>query len=76
MRRNVLVAGATGKQGQAVIRALLTPTPTPNKELYQSEESHQYHVFALTRKASSPSALLDSANQLLLWKGISIIQTP
>jgi uncharacterized protein YbjT (DUF2867 family) len=56
MRRNVLVTGATGKQGQAVIRALLNPAPTPNKELYQSEESHQYHVFALTRKASSPSA--------------------
>ncbi|PMD18560.1 NAD(P)-binding protein [Hyaloscypha hepaticicola] len=46
--RNILEAGATGKQGQALIRALLHPTATsPEQDL---------QIFALTRKASSPAA--------------------
>jgi len=46
--RNILVAGATGKQGRALIRALLHPTATsPEQDL---------QIFALTRKASSPAA--------------------
>jgi nucleoside-diphosphate-sugar epimerase len=46
--RNILVTGATGKQGSALIRALLQPsTPDPDS---------QYHIYALTRKISSPSA--------------------
>jgi uncharacterized protein YbjT (DUF2867 family) len=45
--RNILVAGATGKQGRALIRALLDPTPT---------SSDGWHIYALTRKASSPAA--------------------
>ena len=51
MRRNILVAGATGKQGQALVRALIDPQPPalPDKD-------HEYHVYALTRKASSPTA--------------------
>jgi len=48
MPRNILVTGATGKQGGALIRALLSPS-TPDSE-------HQYHVYALTRNASSPAA--------------------
>ncbi len=47
-RRNILVTGATGKQGTALIRALLHPD-TPHTE-------SQYHIYALTRKASSPGA--------------------
>ncbi|KUJ23712.1 putative NmrA-like family domain-containing protein 1 [Mollisia scopiformis] len=42
--KNILVTGATGKQGGAVIRALLS-SPTPS-----------FHIYALTRNASSPSA--------------------
>ncbi|KAF8851716.1 NAD(P)-binding protein [Acephala macrosclerotiorum] len=58
MRRNILVAGATGKQGQALIRALLKPPPLSGKEesLYQPQEQHQYHIYALTRKITSPAA--------------------
>ncbi|KAE9375819.1 NAD(P)-binding protein [Stipitochalara longipes BDJ] len=47
--RNILVAGATGKQGQALIQALLSPVaPSPEDG---------WHVYALTRKASSPAAV-------------------
>lgn len=45
--RNLLVAGATGKLGQALIRALLLPTTNPEQG---------WHIYALTRKASSPAA--------------------
>jgi NAD(P)-dependent dehydrogenase (short-subunit alcohol dehydrogenase family) len=46
--RNIVVAGATGKQGQALIRALLDPTePSPEQD---------WHIIALTRRASSPAA--------------------
>ncbi|KAH6721907.1 hypothetical protein BKA61DRAFT_628107 [Leptodontidium sp. MPI-SDFR-AT-0119] len=69
MRRNILVTGATGKQGLALIKALLHPSP-PNPNLQQitpenpgSEpeiqadlEEHTYHIYALTRNASSPAA--------------------
>lgn len=50
-QRNILVFGATGKQGRALIRALL------------SSDGSEYHVLALTRNASSPNArlLLDTA---------------
>ncbi|EGO00085.1 hypothetical protein SERLA73DRAFT_88941 [Serpula lacrymans var. lacrymans S7.3] len=48
MRRKILVAGATGKQGHSLIRALLNPTT--------ADSENQYHIYALTRKASSPSA--------------------
>ncbi|CZR56283.1 related to nucleoside-diphosphate-sugar epimerases [Phialocephala subalpina] len=40
----LLVTGATGKQGGALIRALLS-TPTPH-----------FHIYALTRSPTSPSA--------------------
>jgi hypothetical protein len=45
--RNIFVAGATGKQGQALIRALLVPT---------SSSDGGWHIYALTRKASTPAA--------------------
>lgn len=50
-RLNILVSGATGKQGSALIRALLHPSI-----LNASHAAHQYHIYALTRKASSPNA--------------------
>ncbi|KUJ13254.1 NAD(P)-binding protein [Mollisia scopiformis] len=43
MRRNLLVTGATGKQGQALIRALL-------------QSAEEFQIYALTRKISSPIA--------------------
>jgi len=46
--KNILVIGATGKQGGALIEALLNST--------ESTESSQYHVYACTRKAINPSA--------------------
>jgi NAD(P)-dependent dehydrogenase (short-subunit alcohol dehydrogenase family) len=45
--RNIFVAGATGKQGQALIRALLVPT---------SSSDGGWHIYALTRRATSPAA--------------------
>ena len=50
MKRNVLVTGATGKQGQALIRALL------HAQEAAVADDHIYHIYALTRKASSPGA--------------------
>ncbi|KAF2238708.1 NAD(P)-binding protein [Viridothelium virens] len=45
--RRILITGATGKQGGAVLRSLLShPNPSPPLEIY-----------ALTRNARSPSAL-------------------
>ncbi|CZR52811.1 uncharacterized protein PAC_02688 [Phialocephala subalpina] len=65
MRRNILVAGATGRQGQALIRALLDPPALSAKDesLYQPQEQHQYHVYALTRKISSPTARYLAASE-------------
>ncbi|PVH83823.1 NAD(P)-binding protein [Cadophora sp. DSE1049] len=59
MRRNILVTGATGKQGQALIRALLHPSSAPASE----PSDYTYHIHALTRNASSPTAILLSENQ-------------
>jgi uncharacterized protein YbjT (DUF2867 family) len=54
-RRNILVTGATGKQGTALIQALLHPI-APNTD-------HQFHIYALTRSTSNPrSAHLLSSN--------------
>jgi hypothetical protein len=63
MHRNILVAGATGKQGGALIRALLQ-TPSPDPE-------HQYYIYALTRDDSSHSAqqLKQIGENVLLVKG-------
>jgi len=62
VRRNILVTGATGKQGTALVKALIHST-TPDTE-------PQYHIFALTRKASSPNAaLLQSHEQVTLVEG-------
>ena len=44
--KRVLVCGATGKQGGALISALTTSQPTP-----------PFHLVALTRNASSPKSL-------------------
>jgi uncharacterized protein YbjT (DUF2867 family) len=46
-KRTVLITGATGKQGRAVIHALLSPAAAPGPE---------YHVIALTRSTSSAPA--------------------
>ncbi|PMD22606.1 NAD(P)-binding protein [Hyaloscypha hepaticicola] len=47
MMRNIFVAGATGKTGQALIRALLGPA---------AGSDGGWHISALTRNASSPAA--------------------
>ena len=46
-KRNVLVVGATGKQGQAVISALLSPPPPGSAPV---------HILAMTRSIASASA--------------------
>lgn len=48
MRKNILVTGATGKQGSALIRALLDAS--------QSSPSFEYHISAPIRNVASPSA--------------------
>jgi len=55
-RRNVLITGATGKQGGALIQALLHPkVPDLHKD--------EHHVYALTRNASSSGALQFATRQ-------------
>lgn len=54
MRRNILVTGATGKQGQALIRALLYPSLDAATE----PPEYTYHIYALTRNSSSTAAKL------------------
>lgn len=49
--RNILVTGATGKQGGAVVKALLAKPP-----------SYDFQILALTRKATSPAAKALAAN--------------
>jgi len=57
--RNLIVTGATGKQGGALIDALVTHHPT-----------HDFRIFAVTRKVSSPSAqALSSKPNVTLFKG-------
>ena len=68
MRRNILVTGATGKQGQALIRALLDSSANAASEPL----GYTYHIYALTRSASSTTAKLLSENnqpQLTLIEG-------
>lgn len=65
-RRNVLITGATGKQGRALIRALVL-TATPSAEF-------EYHVLALTRNASSKAARLLLGKQQELAARITIVQ--
>ena len=49
MHRNVLVTGATGKQGRALIRALLQPSAAETG-------GPEFRVYAVTRNPSSPTA--------------------
>lgn len=63
MRRNILVTGATGKQGAALIRALVQP-PVP-------DPANEYYIYALTRDDSTPGAqqLAQIGENVLLVKG-------
>jgi len=54
--RRILVVGATGKQGGAIIDALLSQSKTHN---------HPIRILALTRNPSSPSAQHLAANPLI-----------
>jgi hypothetical protein len=60
MRRPILIAGSTGKQGRALIRALLHGLPP----IMPSAED-EYRIYALTRKSSSAAAkaLRESENE-------------
>ncbi|KAH7927239.1 NAD(P)-binding protein [Leucogyrophana mollusca] len=51
MSRNILVTGATGKQGRALIEAL-----QPLKTTDDNPSARSFRILALTRKATSPSA--------------------
>jgi nucleoside-diphosphate-sugar epimerase len=61
MRRNILITGATGKQGNALIRAL-TSESSP-------DSPHQYHIYALTRTKSSTKA-----HRLALEKRVTVVE--
>lgn len=50
-RRNILVVGATGKQGGATVRHLVAPKPDG-----APPPTHDVHVHALTRNPASPTA--------------------
>jgi len=58
--RNVLVVGATGKQGRSLIQALLSPRAATD-----IPTDLQYHVLALTRNAASgpARALLEAEHE-------------
>ncbi|KAL2073586.1 hypothetical protein VTL71DRAFT_10912 [Oculimacula yallundae] len=87
MRRNILVTGATGKQGQALIKALLQPPSDSNSGPGSGDargetaaqpdlESHTYHIYALTRNTTSPAskhlASLSSENLTLVQGDLDI----
>lgn len=55
MHRNILVTGATGKQGQALIHALLRPVASASTASTEPND-HEYHIYALTRNVSNPVA--------------------
>lgn len=61
MRRNILITGATGKQGNALIRALTLQS--------SSDSTHQYHIYALTRSKSS-----QNAQCLTLEKHVTVVE--
>lgn len=50
-RRNILVVGATGKQGGATVRHLVAPNPDG-----APAPARDVHVYALTRNPASPAA--------------------
>lgn len=50
-RRNILVIGATGKQGGATVRHLVDPKPDG-----APPPTHDVHVYALTRNPASSAA--------------------
>jgi uncharacterized protein YbjT (DUF2867 family) len=54
-RRTILVAGATGKQGSALIRALLALNSRASARDDDSPET-PFHIYALTRKADTARA--------------------
>ena len=58
MRRIILVTGATGKQGSALVCALLRPSKfnTNVDSNAPIHEAIQYHIFALTRNSTSHGA--------------------
>lgn len=68
MRRNILIIGATGKQGRSLVRALVYPDPkspnnpssssfNPSDDLENAQNgSYEYHIYALTRDPSSLAA--------------------
>ncbi|KAJ7057701.1 NAD(P)-binding protein [Mycena amicta] len=52
-KRTILVAGATGHQGQALIRSLLNANVNPSST---STTDSDFRILALTRNAQSPAA--------------------
>ncbi|KAA1470858.1 NAD(P)-binding protein [Dentipellis sp. KUC8613] len=52
--KTILLTGATGKQGRAFIAALAPPAPPPND--HDTDAASPFHILALTRDPSSPSA--------------------
>ncbi|KIJ66338.1 hypothetical protein HYDPIDRAFT_109338 [Hydnomerulius pinastri MD-312] len=56
MPKTILIVGATGKQGKALVNALCPLDQDASKD--QPAESHPFRILALTRNASSPTGQL------------------
>ncbi|KAE9407574.1 NAD(P)-binding protein [Gymnopus androsaceus JB14] len=69
-RKLILVTGATGRQGKALINALSLNPPAREGSSAESSDSENFHFLALTRKASSPSAnFLASQSRVTVVEG-------
>jgi nucleoside-diphosphate-sugar epimerase len=67
-RRNIIVTGATGRQGRAFIHALLSsPTTTDTADT-------TYHVWAVTRNTTSPATALLLEAEKAHRNDITVIQ--
>ncbi|THU81965.1 NAD(P)-binding protein [Dendrothele bispora CBS 962.96] len=62
-RKVILVSGATGRQGEALIASLSTVTPFSSSSTSDSEPQEPFHILALTRNTSSSAATFLSRKQ-------------
>ncbi|KAK3339817.1 hypothetical protein B0T25DRAFT_574706 [Lasiosphaeria hispida] len=77
-KRNILVVGATGKQGSALVHHLLVApsSDSSSQNGLVTAQPQNLHVWALTRSSSSPTAvsLLDDAKKSDAADKISLIE--
>ncbi|UKZ75111.1 hypothetical protein TrVFT333_002783 [Trichoderma virens FT-333] len=66
--RNIIVTGATGRQGRAFIHALFNP-PTPN-----DPNDAAYHVWAVSRNPAAPATSVLLEGERSNTKDITVVQ--